>query len=434
MAAASRADVYPGAPYILNSFGATAPLLPVGPEGGTGGGGGSSSCVDADRGIDTEVDTVLLQEALEDVLRRGTDVDRTHRMAQEYRVCGAPVSELCAHNARVAAAAEAEQLAHTWQALHFVLEAATGVYSVPGIFCAGDGSRLEGGADGCRSSEHTEQVALPHLVVTPSIARSDQPEAPMPAVAPPAKAPDASLIMPEGSTAGLGTCTSAAVSSSQAEDEELSSREALLSSIIPVVRMLMAHHAERGDTQTCVVLARTLQPVAPRLAPQKLIRRWTLAYIERLKRLQLFGIAADVIKQSYDEQVQNISQRSTTVGVGGGGASASRNVPPRAVCSVCQLAVRGLHVWCQGCGHGGHVDHMREWFRTSLECPTGCGHQCQLKPVTMRSPLRSTHPAAKLQPPYSPSPDGGSNACQLVSSPLCDNVLVCSPCIAETSV
>ena len=46
------------------------------------------------------------------------------------------------------------------------------------------------------------------------------------------------------------------------------------------------------------------------------------------------------------------------------------------VCSVCELLVRGLYVWCQGCGHGGHAEHMADWFSTSRVCPTGCMHRC----------------------------------------------------------
>jgi hypothetical protein len=47
-------------------------------------------------------------------------------------------------------------------------------------------------------------------------------------------------------------------------------------------------------------------------------------------------------------------------------------------CSVCEGPVRGLYTWCQGCGHGGHLGHMKEWFATSTLCPTGCMHVCTL--------------------------------------------------------
>jgi hypothetical protein len=43
--------------------------------------------------------------------------------------------------------------------------------------------------------------------------------------------------------------------------------------------------------------------------------------------------------------------------------------------------VKGVFVWCPGCGHGGHLEHALEWFggidnRLREMCPTGCGHHC----------------------------------------------------------
>lgn len=48
-----------------------------------------------------------------------------------------------------------------------------------------------------------------------------------------------------------------------------------------------------------------------------------------------------------------------------------------ALCSVCHNVVKGLYVWCQGCSHGGHLAHMREWYSQNRVCPTGCGHSCE---------------------------------------------------------
>lgn len=45
-------------------------------------------------------------------------------------------------------------------------------------------------------------------------------------------------------------------------------------------------------------------------------------------------------------------------------------------CSVCHLVVRGLYAWCQGCSHGGHIEHMQQWFSNHSECPK-CGHLCE---------------------------------------------------------
>ncbi|GFR73772.1 WD repeat-containing protein 24-like [Elysia marginata] len=43
----------------------------------------------------------------------------------------------------------------------------------------------------------------------------------------------------------------------------------------------------------------------------------------------------------------------------------------------CHQPVLGLMTWCQGCGHGGHLEHLREWMEISSQCPAGCGHLCE---------------------------------------------------------
>ena len=45
-------------------------------------------------------------------------------------------------------------------------------------------------------------------------------------------------------------------------------------------------------------------------------------------------------------------------------------------CSLCQMAIRGAGYFCTFCGHGGHTDHMREWFEQTVECAAGCGCRC----------------------------------------------------------
>jgi Zinc-ribbon, C4HC2 type len=46
-------------------------------------------------------------------------------------------------------------------------------------------------------------------------------------------------------------------------------------------------------------------------------------------------------------------------------------------CSVCQLTVRGASFFCSSCGHGGHSQHISQWFASGQKlCPTGCGCAC----------------------------------------------------------
>lgn len=49
-------------------------------------------------------------------------------------------------------------------------------------------------------------------------------------------------------------------------------------------------------------------------------------------------------------------------------------------CCVCGLKVTGLSVWCPGCGHGGHIEHIRAWLERSSQCPSGCSHICKFTP------------------------------------------------------
>lgn len=48
--------------------------------------------------------------------------------------------------------------------------------------------------------------------------------------------------------------------------------------------------------------------------------------------------------------------------------------------------------WCQSCRHGGHLEHMNQWFDQHDECPvTGCTCHCDAKDIVeIASPIEST--------------------------------------------
>jgi len=47
------------------------------------------------------------------------------------------------------------------------------------------------------------------------------------------------------------------------------------------------------------------------------------------------------------------------------------------VCSICKIPVKKLSLFCNKCGHGGHTNHMMNWFQTEISCPTpGCSCTC----------------------------------------------------------
>lgn len=68
-------------------------------------------------------------------------------------------------------------------------------------------------------------------------------------------------------------------------------------------------------------------------------------------------------------------------------------------CSICDMPVRGLSTVCELCHHGGHLNHMVQWFSTQTVCPTGCG--CQCKAFTRSLPIQQQLPVAGMRAPDS---------------------------------
>lgn len=133
---------------------------------------------------------------------------------------------------------------------------------------------------------------------------------------------------------------------------------------------------------------------------------WLLGYIELLSRYKLWNISNQVIKLSWLPNVSQLNQQSTTMHTNCGkclkplqrvGWLCDRcHTSEYGLCSICHQVVRGefsqnillignyhvflnagLYVWCQGCSHGGHEGHMRQWLARKRVCPTGCGHLCE---------------------------------------------------------
>ena len=164
------------------------------------------------------------------------------------------------------------------------------------------------------------------------------------------------------------------------------------SNLSALLLALLDQLIDAGDAQTCCSIVAVLshsphaQPILDALPAQRL-RVFFFHYIDRLHRLRLFTEATAVHQLTPPHLLSPSNEHNTNVGLMCGeckrgceasdaGSYCSNCGSGMSVCGVCELLVRGLYVWCQGCGHGGHVDHMEEWFRTSRVCPTGCMHRC----------------------------------------------------------
>jgi len=165
-----------------------------------------------------------------------------------------------------------------------------------------------------------------------------------------------------------------------------------------LVREVLEHHADNGDVQTCVMIVLVLGDALQPAVDKKFLSMWFCSYIDLLQQLQMFSVAARIISSCGSPEVERCYQMTSLIAEGcstcalstkknivrasvhfSGACGTCKNTISR--CSICQQAVRGVYVWCQGCGHGGHLDHLTQWFKTETECPTGCGHTCSLTPT-----------------------------------------------------
>ncbi|XP_033639290.1 GATOR complex protein WDR24-like isoform X1 [Asterias rubens] len=157
---------------------------------------------------------------------------------------------------------------------------------------------------------------------------------------------------------------------------------------VPIVTDMLSFYANQGDVQMAVSALIVLGDRIQDKISMELQEQWYMSYIDLLTYFKLWCVANEVTKLSNHTTVGSINQQSTTVYTKCNSCSgqldkcswACQNSKCRKLtntCSVCHLPVKGLYVWCQGCSHGGHIQHIQEWLRENSTCPTGCGHYCE---------------------------------------------------------
>ncbi|EFC38635.1 predicted protein [Naegleria gruberi] len=63
-------------------------------------------------------------------------------------------------------------------------------------------------------------------------------------------------------------------------------------------------------------------------------------------------------------------------------------------CSLCRSPVRGVVSYCPNCNHGGHVEHLQNWFQNHSTCPAGC--DCKCSEFMTFYPVLPPHTAQKI--------------------------------------
>ncbi|CAB1312298.1 unnamed protein product [Coregonus sp. 'balchen'] len=154
----------------------------------------------------------------------------------------------------------------------------------------------------------------------------------------------------------------------------------------PVVREMLSHYAEQGDVQMAVSVLIVLGDRIRKEIDDLTQEHWYMSYIDLLQRFELWNVSNEVIKLSTCSAITCLNQTSTTLHVNcsnckrpmsNRGWICDRCHQCASVCAVCHHVVKGLFVWCQGCSHGGHLEHVMNWLKSSSHCPAGCGHLCE---------------------------------------------------------
>ncbi|GFN78137.1 WD repeat-containing protein 24-like [Plakobranchus ocellatus] len=154
----------------------------------------------------------------------------------------------------------------------------------------------------------------------------------------------------------------------------------------PSIAEMICSLADQGDVQSAVsmliVLGENIRPYIDEAFQEC----WFFSYIDLLARFELWSVSNTVIKQSRLLGVRSMNQVSTVYHTQCPKCSKACERAPwlcdkckqvTNICSICHQPVHGLMSWCQGCGHGGHMEHMQEWLEINPKCPAGCGHLCE---------------------------------------------------------
>ncbi|XP_072042211.1 LOW QUALITY PROTEIN: GATOR2 complex protein WDR24-like [Amphiura filiformis] len=156
----------------------------------------------------------------------------------------------------------------------------------------------------------------------------------------------------------------------------------------PIILEMLEYYADQGDVQTSVSIIVVLGDRIQKEINLDTQEHWFMSYIDLLSRFKLWCIATEIVKLSNHPNVGMLNQQSTTIHTKcnrcnkqldkvSWACSSGKCTSLTNTCSVCHLPVKGLYAWCQGCSHGGHIEHMKEWLEKNPMCPTGCGHYCE---------------------------------------------------------
>ncbi|PVU95479.1 hypothetical protein BB561_001796 [Smittium simulii] len=163
-----------------------------------------------------------------------------------------------------------------------------------------------------------------------------------------------------------------------------------------IVIDLISHYADSGDFQVAATIGLLVQNQVSNkklldLSTNSQFRDILYSYIKLLDKLQLFSESTKILKMCNVASISNIFSDNTYISWDCNNCKStceklnintligcSKCIQPYNICSICNKPVLSTYIWCQGCGHGGHLEHFQSWFndKKNNSCPLGCGHYC----------------------------------------------------------
>ncbi|KRX52228.1 WD repeat-containing protein 24, partial [Trichinella sp. T9] len=145
-----------------------------------------------------------------------------------------------------------------------------------------------------------------------------------------------------------------------------------------LLQKIIHHFVEnQANVQMGATMVLSLGKLGKAMVRKEKKTEWLLAYTELLRRCEQYSTAAEVMKMC-----PTIPYRNPSIWQG-----LDLQYLPAAIAELLSMknitfyfhseeTIRGLFLWCPGCMHGGHLNHIESWFRSHSSCPTGCRHKC----------------------------------------------------------
>uniref|UniRef100_A0A914YS47 GATOR2 complex protein WDR24 n=1 Tax=Panagrolaimus superbus TaxID=310955 RepID=A0A914YS47_9BILA len=149
------------------------------------------------------------------------------------------------------------------------------------------------------------------------------------------------------------------------------------------IKHLFNYYMALDDVQMVACMALCIGEKVTMLIPEASVDRWFHFYTDLLEQYCLFKEATFFMKACYrvqitqrnceDNFVKNICVECGNTLMG----PICDKCAYEHFCVICENLVYGSWMLCVECGHGGHPEHIREWFNQHDNCPAAfCDHSC----------------------------------------------------------